>query len=109
MGVTPQAMKGQTIADLEAAQEQVNAPFGQFADATLAASTRAIKSTDDNEYNNIEDSITSLTGQRDALVAQIRSALNDATFNGTTIPQSQAQSWINQANSLISQAQALPH
>ncbi|HEY2208889.1 MAG TPA: hypothetical protein VGH26_06320 [Gaiellaceae bacterium] len=109
VGVTPQAMKGQTIADLEAAQEQVNAPFGQFADATLAASTRAIKSTDDNEYNNIEDSITSLTGQRDALVAQIRSALNDATFNGTTIPQSQAQSWINQANSLISQAQALPH
>jgi hypothetical protein len=107
--VTPQAMKGQTIADLEAAQEQVNAPFGQFADATLAASTRALKSTDDTEYNNIEDSITSLTGQRDALVAQIRSALNDATFNGTKIPQSQAQSWINQANSLISQAQALPH
>jgi hypothetical protein len=109
LGVTPQPMKGQTIADLESAQEQVNASFGQFAQATLAASTRALKSTDDNEYNNIEDSITSLTGQRDNLVGQIRQALYDATFNGTKIPQSQAQSWINQANSLISQAQALPH
>ncbi|HEU5244967.1 MAG TPA: hypothetical protein VFU33_11250 [Gaiellaceae bacterium] len=108
-GVTPDGLRGQTIADLEAAQEQVNAPFGQFAQATLAASTRALESTDDTEYGNIEDSIANLTGQRDALVAQIRSALNSAAFDGTTIPDSQAQGWIDQANSLISQAQALPH
>jgi hypothetical protein len=108
-GVTPKGLKGQTIIDLESAQEQVNAPFGQFAQATLASSTRALKSTDDTEYNNIEDAITSLTGQRDALVAQIRSALSSAAFNGTKIPDSQAQGWISQANSLISQAQALPH
>jgi DNA-binding ferritin-like protein len=87
----------------------VNAPFGEFAQATLAASTRALKSTDDTEYNSIEDSITSLTSQRDALADQIRSALNDAAFNGTTITESQAQGWISEANSLISQAQALPH
>jgi hypothetical protein len=108
-GVTPNGLKGQTIANLEAAQEQVNASFGQFAEATLAASTRALKSTDDTEYTNIENSIASLTGQRDTLNAQIRSALSNAAFNGTTISQSQAQDWINQANSLISQAQALPH
>jgi hypothetical protein len=108
-GVTPNGLKGQTIADLEAAQEQVNASFGQFAEATLAASTRALKSMDDTEYTDIENSIASLTGQRDTLNAQIRSALSNAAFNGTTISQSQAQDWINQANSLISQAQALPH
>jgi hypothetical protein len=108
-GVTPKGLKGSTIADLEQADDQVNAPFGAFAQATLAASTRALKSTDDTEYNNIEDSITSLTGQRDALAATIRSALNSAAFNGTKISDSQAQDWINQANSLISQAQALPH
>ena len=107
--VTPEGLKGATIAQLEAAQEQVNAPFGEFDQATLASSTRALKSTDDTEYNSIEDSITSLTDQRDALAAQIRSALYDAAFNGTTIPDSQAQSWIDTANSLISQAQALPH
>jgi hypothetical protein len=109
LGVTPTGLKGQDISDLEQADDQVNAPFGAFAQATLAASTRALKSTDDNEYNNIEDAITSLTGQRNALAVQIRSALNDAAYNGTKISSSQAQSWINQANSLISQAQALPH
>jgi hypothetical protein len=108
-GATPAGLKGTTIADLEVADDQVNAPFGEFAQATLAASTRALKSTDDAEYNNIEDSITSLTGQRDALADQIRSALNDAAFNGTTITESQAQGWISEADSLISQAQALPH
>jgi hypothetical protein len=108
-GVTPKGLKGQTIADLEAAQEQVNASFGEFSQATLAASTRALKSTDDTEYANIEDSIANLTGQRDALVAHIRSALSSAAFDGATISQSQAQSWINQANDLIAQAQALPH
>jgi hypothetical protein len=108
-GVTPKGLKSSKIPDLEAAQEQVNAPFGQFALATLASSTRALKSTDDNEYNNIEDAITSLTGQRNNLVAQIRLALYNAAFNGAKISDSQAQSWIDQANSLISQAQALPH
>jgi len=108
-GATPEALKGTTIADLEVADDHVNAPFGEFAQATLAASTRALKSTDDTEYNNIEDSITSLTSQRDALAGQIRSALNDAAFNGTTITESQAQDWISEANSLIAQAQGLPH
>jgi hypothetical protein len=50
-----------------------------------------------------------LTAQRDTLAGNIRSALNSAAFNGTKISDSQAQDWINQANSLISQAQALPH
>jgi hypothetical protein len=108
-GVTPKGLKGSDIADLEAADEQVNAPFGEFALATLAASTRALKSTDDTEYGDIEDSIASLTGQRDTLAANIGSALNSAAFNGTTISHAQAQDWINQANDLISQAQALPH
>ena len=105
----PKALDGQKIADLEQADDQVNAPFGQFALATLATSTRALKSTDTTEYNNLEDDITNLTGQRDTLAGQIRSALFDAAFNGTPISNSQAQSWIDQANSLISQAQALPH
>ena len=108
-GAAPSALKGSHIKALMDAYEQVNASFGQFSDATLASSTRALKSTDDSEYNSIEDSITSLTGQRDALVAQIRAALNAATYNGTPISDSQADDWTNQANSLIAQAQALPH
>jgi hypothetical protein len=91
------------------ADDQVNAPFGEFALATLASSTKALKSTDATEYSTLENDISSLTTQRDTLAGQIRSALNAAAFNGTPISNSQAQSWIDQANSLISQAQALPH
>ena len=65
------------------AYEQVNASFGQFAQDTLTASTKALKSTDETHYNSVEDSITSLTGQRDALVGTVRAALNAAAFNGT--------------------------
>ncbi len=103
----PKALAGQTIADLEAAQEQVNAPFGEFDQDTLLASTHGIESTDETHYSDVEDQITSLTGQRDALVSQIRSALDAAAFNGTPISQSQAQGWISQANQLIQDAQTL--
>ncbi|HEX4324838.1 MAG TPA: hypothetical protein VHZ77_09450 [Gaiellaceae bacterium] len=105
----PKALDGPKIADLEQADDQVNAPFGQFALATLASSTKALKSTSTTEYNDLENSITNLTSQRDTLAGQIRSALNAAAFDGVPISNSQAQSWIDQANSLISQAQALPH
>jgi hypothetical protein len=105
----PATLAGSKIANLEQADDQVNAPFGQFALATLASSTKALKSTDDTEYTNIEDSISSLTSQRDTLADTIRSALFNAAFSGTPISNSQAQSWTDQANNLISQAQALPH
>ena len=106
----PHALQGSTIAQLEDAYEQVNAPFGQFAAATLKASTAAIESgtsTDDSQYTATEASILSLTTQRDTLATSIKTALNDAAFNGTPISTSQAQTWIAQANTLITQAQAL--
>jgi len=106
----PRALQGPTIAQLENAYEQVNAPFGQFAAATLKASTEALESgtpTDDSLYTSLEASIGSLTTQRNTLATQIKNALNAAAFNGTPISTSQAQAWIAQANTLISQAQAL--
>ena len=106
----PPALSNSIVPTLENAYEQVNAPFGQFAAATLKASTTALESgtaTDDSQYTSTEGSIQSLTTQRDALATQIKTALNAAAFDGTPISQSQAQSWIDQANALISQAQAL--
>ena len=105
----PNPLEASDIGRLEQVDDLVNAPFGDFAEATLAASTRALKSTDETEYNNIEDQINSLTEQRDTLADSIRSALNAAAFDGASISHAQAQSWISQANDLISQAQALPH
>jgi hypothetical protein len=101
------ALRSANVKQLMDAYEQVNASFGRFAHSILTASTKALESTDDTRYTSIEDTITSLTGQRDALAGQIRSALNAAAFDGTTISSSQAQTWIDQANALMAQADAL--
>jgi len=105
----PNALSGSIVPKLEDAYEQVNAPFGAFAAATLKASTTALESNAplDATYTSTESSIQSLTSQRDALATLIKNALNAATFSGTPINPAQAQGWINQANLLISQAQSL--
>jgi hypothetical protein len=85
----------------------VNAPFGSFAMDTLKASTKALESTDDATYSSIESQIADLTSQRDALAAQIRSALNAAAFQGTPISNSQAGDYVAQAKKLLDEAAAL--
>jgi len=106
----PSTLSGSWIPQLEDAYEQVNASFGQFALATLKGATDAVESTttNDQEYTQTDATIASLTSQRDALADQIKGAFHDAVYGNQPITQSQAQSWIDQANSLISQAQALP-
>jgi hypothetical protein len=105
---TPQSLRAHnaTVLQLGQVYEQLNASFGQFDMNTLTASTRALKSNDagDTTYTTIENWIASLTSQRDALAAQIRTALNAAAFNGQALDEQQAKSWIDQAQSLIDQS-----
>jgi hypothetical protein len=92
------------------AYKQLNAPFGSFAMDILKASTKALasgSSSDDSTYTSIESQVQSLTSQRDALAAQMKAALDAATFNGQAITQQQAQSLVSQAQSLFDQAHAL--
>ena len=106
---TPQALIAhrETVRRLAAIYEQVNAPFGKFSEDTLTASTRAIRSTDEGVYNAIENSIESLTNQRDALAGQIKAAFDAAAFDDQALNEQQAKSWINQAQSLLDQAAVL--
>ena len=89
--------------------KQLNASFGQFAMATLKASTKALASNDagDATYNSIEAQIQSLTSQRDSLAAQMITLLNGAEFQGQPFSDAQAQSLISQGQSLLNQANAL--
>ncbi len=105
----PKGLSGSKVDDLEQIDEQLNSPFGEFCQATLHASTKALASTGGTTYDTIENDIQSLTAQRDTLASTIRGALNDAAFNGGTISDAQANGWISQAQSLIAQANALPH
>jgi hypothetical protein len=96
-----------TLSALGAAYKQINAPFGQFADDTLTASTAALKSTDELKYDRIEAAIANLTLERNTLAGVIRAALNDAAANGGTINDAQAKAWIFQAQSLLTRAHLL--
>jgi hypothetical protein len=95
-----------TIEQLGTVYKQLNAPFGAFGLSTLAASTRALAG-DEATYTSIEGQIANLTTQRDALAAQIRTALNGAAFRHQPIREQQATSWITAAQGLLSQATAL--
>ena len=100
----------ETLLRLGAAYELVNASFGSFGLDLLKASTRALNSgsgADDSTYASTEDSIASLTSQRDGLAVQIRDALNAAAFNGQALNEQQAKAWIAQAQSLLDRAAAL--
>jgi len=90
--------------------KQLNASFGAFAMDTLKASTKALASgstSDDSTYTSLESKIQSLTSQRDALAAQIKTALTNATFANQVLTNAQAGSLVNQAKSLLDQAHAL--
>ena len=107
----PQTLRAhrETLLRLGAVYKQLNASFGQFAMNTLKASTRALASNDagDATYTSIENAIQDLTAQRNALVAQIRTGLNNAQSSGQALNQQQAKDWIDRAQSLIDQAAAL--
>jgi hypothetical protein len=107
----PDAVKksGNNFSQLAEAYKQLNASFGTFAMNTLKASTRALASNDagDATYDSIEGQIQSLTSQRDGLAAQIKAALDAATFDGQVLNGAQVQSWLSQAQNLQSDAAAL--
>jgi hypothetical protein len=103
--------KSASFVSLAQMYKQLNAPFGAFAMATLSSSTKALASNDANDatYSSIEGQIQSLTAQRDALAAQMIGLLNGAEFNGQSFSDAQAQSLIAQGQSLLDQANGLPH
>ncbi len=91
------------------AYKQIDAAVGQFGLATLQASTRAIESNSagDSTYSNIENQLISLTNERNALAAQMITALEGAEFGGQSISEQQAQSLVAQGQALIAEANAL--
>ena len=72
---------------LAACYKQLNASVGQFGNATLIASTKAVESTSagDATYNQVNAQLVSLEKQRDALAIRVKDELNAAAFSNTAI------------------------
>jgi arylsulfatase A-like enzyme len=101
--------KGGNFVPLAQALKQITAPVGPLGLASLHASTVALEkgnAQDDSTYTGIENQLASFTAERDALVAQILPLLAAAEDDGTPIPDSAADSLIQQAANLLSRVQA---
>ena len=100
-----------TLLQLGQVLKQIDAPFGELAEDTLTVSNYGITSTSagDAVYNSLEAKIVAWTTQRDELADQIKSMLEGAEFGehgGVPIDEQAAKSIINQAQALLSEANA---
>jgi hypothetical protein len=89
-----------TYTRLARAFKQINAPVGELGLKTLAVATKAING-DDAGYASWLTFIEDLTTTRDALVAEIKQALNDAVFGGKKLDGGQAQQLLHRAEALL--------
>jgi len=109
----PHAMREHAAAltHLGVVYKEINAPFGPLSFDVLSASTKALASgaldPSDATYNAISDRITSLTNDRDALAAQMRTVLNNAAFGGPVPTTSQIYDLANQGNTVLTRANQL--
>ena len=111
-GSLPNAVRHDAAAltQLGIVYKEINAPFGPLSFDVLGASTRALSSgssLSDSTYNAITNRIASLTSDRDALAAQMRSVLNNAAFGGPVPTTSQIYNLANQGNTLLMRANQL--
>lgn len=88
--------------------KQLEASVGEFGMATLQAATIGLESTSTTTYSTMESELTALGSQRDTLASTIEGDLEGVEFGGGSLSASQANSLNTQAQSLISQAEALP-
>lgn len=85
---------------LAQAYKQINAPVGEFGLATLATSTSALAGGD-ARYNMLEDRLSSIGGQRDALAAQMIQKLEGAEFGQIPLDWRTTLDLLRQADELL--------
>ena len=109
-GAVPPLLHMPQVQVLGELYKQLEACEGQFALDTLAISTQGINSGstgDDHVYAATEAQLTLLGNQRDALGAQIRTALLGAAFDNKPVTGAKADALIAQAKALLATAHTL--
>jgi hypothetical protein len=89
-----------TFTQLASAYKAINAPVGELGRRTLELSTRALVS-DAATYATLEEQLTSITAQRNALVARMSAILESAAFDHAPINEDEARDLIQAADALI--------
>jgi len=105
--VIPTKLRGTSATQLAVLYEQLNAPFGQFSQDTLAASTKAIAGSD-AAHQSFDTAVAALTVRRDVVAGKIKTALWQAAFAGKEIPPGQAKKWLAAGEKVLVDAKSLP-
>jgi hypothetical protein len=100
----PSALRtsGLNFTTLAQAYKQINAPVAELGLESLAASTSALAG-DDLNYSLIENRLSKVTSQRDALARQIIQRLEGAEFKGHAVDSASAAKLVFQAEELLNQ------
>jgi hypothetical protein len=88
------------FAVLATAYKKINAPVGPLGLATLGISTKALAG-DDTAYNFLENGLSTLTTQRNALASQMIQQLEAAEFGGQPVDSSTTLKLVRQAQQLL--------
>jgi hypothetical protein len=105
----PKATRNGNFGEVARLYKQIDASVGQFGLSTLKASTRAIESNSagDGTYSNIENQLSTLTSDRNALAAQMIGLLEGAEFGGQAISENQAEQLVDRGHELLERASEL--
>jgi hypothetical protein len=102
--------KSSSFVPLAKIYKQIDACVGQLGLTSLKVSTRALESgssSDDTTYADLENQLSSISGQRDALAAQMIALLENAAFNGKSFNDQQAKQLISQGQALLDEVNSL--
>jgi hypothetical protein len=105
----PRALRrNENFLELAQAYKQLNAPVGSVGLNSLRFANRSILS-DDAVYGRFLGKIADITGQRDALAAEIKPLLDAAAFDNQPINERQQDQLVRRARALIDRVADLAH
>jgi hypothetical protein len=101
----PSALRNGRGITMQLAQvyKQINAPVGELGLASIQISTRALEGNDANDatYTRLENRLTSINSQRDAIASQMIALLEGAEFNNQQVDKAKALKLIVAGKALL--------
>ena len=96
----------ESFVELATAYKQLTAPLGSVGMNSLVFANRSIVA-DDTTYANYLATLGTITTDRDALAAEIRTALDNAAFGGQRVDEHAEDGLVGRANRIIDQVEDL--
>jgi hypothetical protein len=104
----PRSLRSENFLELAQVYKQLNAPLGSVGRNSLRLANKSILS-DDAAYGSFLAKIADITGQRDALAAEIKPVLDAAAFDNQPVNEHQEDHLVRRARAIIDRVSDLAH